>query len=425
MLNFDTNYVSHKASKNNIIKKYQKAVSNIFKKINSGTALGCEMTGWSKPNKVVDQKLISAMIKKANQWERNNIKNVIVIGIGGSYIGVKAAIDMVLSNNTKMKMHFIHNIHPNFITAKIKELEKQKFAIVVISKSGTTLEPAVGFRIFRKLLEAKVGQERAPKLIVAITDPEKGTLHNYARAKGYTLFPIPNNIGGRYSTLTAVGIFPMILAGIDPIRLLKGAIKATDDLSNSNLRTNSAYLYAAYRHYFYATKKIQIENFITYDPFLTMIGCQWQQLFGESEGKQKRAMYPTYSLFTTDLHALGQYLQEGTRNFIETTLFIENPKDDIKLKIDDNNDGLKYLNQKTLDFINKQAFKGTVVAHSGDGKVNNLIISLTKSDEYHYGYLFIWLAHAAMMSAYLLKVNPFDQPGVESYKKNMFALLKK
>ncbi len=425
MLNFDTNYLSHKTSRTNIIKKYQKSVSSIFKKINSGTALGCEMTGWLKPNKVVDQKLIRAMIKKANQWERNNIRNVVVIGIGGSYVGVKAAIDMVLGSNTKMKIHFIYNIHPNFITAKIKELQKQRFAIVVISKSGTTLEPSVGFRIFRKLLEAKVGQEQATKLIVAITDPEKGTLHNYARAKGYTLFPIPNNIGGRYSTLTSVGVFPMILAGIDPIKLLKGATKATDDLSNSNLRTNSAFLYAAYRHYFYTAKKIQIENFITYDPTLTMIACQWQQLFGESEGKQKRAMYPTYSLFTTDLHALGQYLQEGTRNFIETTLIVENPKDDIKLKIDDNNDGLKYLNQKTLDFINKQAFEGTITAHSEDGKVNNLIISLTKSDEYHYGYLFIWLAHAAMMSAYLLKVNPFDQPGVESYKKNMFALLKK
>ena len=170
-------------------------------------------------------------------------------------------------------------------------------------------------------------------------------------------------------------------------------------------------------------KKIQIENFITYDPYLTMIGCQWQQLFGESEGKAKRGMYPAYSLFTTDLHALGQYLQEGTRTFIETTLIVSNPKYDIKMKINDNNDGLKYLNNKTLDFISKKAFEGTIEAHSQIGKVNNFVISINKSDEYHYGYLFIWLSHAAMMSAYLLKLNPFDQPGVESYKKNMFKLL--
>ncbi len=423
MLDFDTSYVNRKANKSNIIKKYQKIVTNIHKKINNKTALGCEMTGWLKPNEVVNQKLLSAMIKKAKQWENNKIKHVVVIGIGGSYIGIKAAIDMVLGNNPKMKMHFISNIHPNFISQEVEELTKQKFAIVIISKSGTTLEPAVAFRIFRKLLEENIGSEQAVKFIVAITDPKKGTLHNYAQAKGYTIFPIPSDIGGRYSTLTAVGVFPMILAGINPIKLFKGATKAINDLSSSNLKINSAFLYAAYRHYFHVVKKFQIENFIVYDPTLLMIGSQWQQLFGESEGKQKHAMYPAYSLFTTDLHALGQYLQDGSRNFIETTLFVENSKNDIKLKIDDNNDGLRYLNQKTLDFINKQAFEGTIAAHSEDGKVNNLLITLSKGDEYHYGYLFIWLAHAAMMSAYLLKVNPFDQPGVESYKKNMFRLL--
>lgn len=425
MLDFDTSYLNQKISKNNMIKKYQKIVSGIYKKIADKTALGCEMTGWLKPTEVVNQKLITAMVKKAKEWETQKIKNVVVIGIGGSYIGIKAAIDMILGDNTKMKIHFIHNIHPNFIAAKVKELDKQKFGIVVISKSGTTLEPAIGFRIFRKLLESNIGREKAAKFIVAITDQEKGTLHNFAQAKGYTMFPIPNNIGGRYSTLTAVGIFPMILAGIDHTKIFKGAMQAIEDLSDFNLRTNSAFLYATYRHYFYTIKKIQVENFIVYDPTLTMIACQWQQLFGESEGKQNRALYPTYSLFTTDLHALGQYLQQGTRNFFETTLFVEKPKHDIRLNIEDNNDGLKYLNQRNLGFINKQAFEGTITAHSEIGKVNNLVITLSKSDEYHYGYLFIWLAHAAMMSAYLLKVNPFDQPGVESYKKNMFALLKK
>ena len=424
MLNFDTDYViDRKASKSNIIKKYNKSVTNIANAIKNGKAIGCEMTGWLHPEELLTTKLINDMIKKANQWINANIKNVVIIGIGGSYIGVKAAIDMVLGDNTRVKMHYIHNINSNFIASKLAELGNQKFGIIVISKSGTTLEPAVSFRIFRKHLEDVVGVNDSKKYIVAITDPKKGTLHNYAEAKCYKIFPIPSNIGGRYSTLTPVGIFPMIVAGINVNKLLKGAKQAISDLSTPNLRNNSAYLYAAYRHYFHMVKKIQIENFITYDPYLTMIGCQWQQLFGESEGKAKRGMYPAYSLFTTDLHALGQYLQEGTRNFIETTLIVSNPKYDIKMKINDNNDGLKYLNNKTLDFITKKAFKGTIEAHSQIGKVNNFVITINKSDEYHYGYLFIWLSHAAMMSAYLLKLNPFDQPGVESYKKNMFKLL--
>lgn len=384
------------------------------------------MIGWRDINQLFNTKELNAMILKANQWKAMNLKHVVVIGIGGSYIGIKAAIDFVYANRPQpVEMIYLHNMSADYLLNKLDYLKNKKFGIIVISKSGTTLEPAIAFRLFRNQLISNVGMKNVRKYIVAITDKEKGTLHNYATAKGYTMFSVPNNIGGRFSTLTPVGLFPMMVAGLNPNKILRAAKQAIMDLNNTDLKQNSAFLYACIRHYLYTQKHLNIENFIVYDPAYTMLACQWQQLFGESEGKKHRALYPTYCTFTTDLHSIGQYLQQGTRNFFETTLFVEKPNVDYKLRIRDDDDGLNYLNNHNLSDLTNKAFEGTIAAHTYEGKINNLVIYLQKADEYHYGYFFIWLAHAAMMSGYLLKINPFDQPGVEAYKKNMFQLLGK
>ena len=427
MIKFETKCTTNKSlNERAIIKKYQNTINKIDNKINTNKAVGVNMTGWLHMDTYYHQNELKDIINKAKEWNEMKIKNILVIGIGGSYIGIKAAIDMVLNDLTKINMIYVHNINTSYINAILRKLGNQKFGIIIISKSGTTLEPAVSFRIFRKRLEEIVSVNKAKKLIVAITDAHKGTLHDFASAKGYKMFYIPSNIGGRYSTLTPVGLFPMAVAGIDICKIMQGCKQALNDLKTSKLIQNSAYLYACYRHYLHTNKKMQLENFIVYDPYLLMIGSQWQQLFGESEGKNKHGLYPTYSLFTTDLHSLGQYLQDGSRNFFETTLFIDSYVNDIKLKINDSDDGIKYLNNKTLSSITQNAFMGTLNAHIKNGNVNNFIIHISKSNSaFDYGYLFIWLAKAAMMSSYLLKVNPFDQPGVEQYKKEMFTLLGK
>lgn len=426
MLHFDETHLDKKISFKNVYKKYQKDVKTIARAVERNVAKGSEMTGWRDLSIMYNTQELKAMIKKAEQWQQMKIKNVVVIGIGGSYIGVKAAIDFVYANEpAPVNMIYIHNMSSNFIISQMNKLKNKKFGIIVISKSGTTLEPAIAFRLFRNQLINIVGIKSVNKYIVAITDKNKGTLHNYAKSRGYTMFSIPDNIGGRYSTITPVGLFPMLIAGLDISKIMRGAKQALVDLENYDLKQNSAYLYACIRHYLYVQKHLNLENFIVYDPSMYMLGSQWQQLFGESEGKNNKGLYPTYSLFTTDLHSLGQYLQQGTRNFFETTLYVSKPTSNMKLKINDNDDGLKYLNGKYLSDLTDKAFQGTINAHSKEAHVNNLIITLSKADEYHYGYFFMWLAHAAMMSAYLLKLNPFDQPGVESYKKNMFVLLGK
>lgn len=426
MLTFNNEFIDKKIKTSNIIKKYQKSVNQISKNIERGTALGSEMTGWLHFDQIVKTQEVLKIAKTAQEWKAMKIKDVVVIGIGGSYIGVKAAIDMVTGgSNANVKFHWIYNMSSNYMINVMEELKGKKFGIIIISKSGTTLEPAIGFRLFRDLLIETVGIKNANKYIVAVTDANKGTLHNYAKAKEYTMFTIPDNIGGRFSTITPVGLFAMAIAGLEINKVLRGAKQALVDLADSNLKNNSAYLYACYRHHLYTQSQLQMENVIVYDPSMQMVAYQWQQMFAESEGKNHKALYPVVNVFTGDLHSVGQYLQEGTRNFFEMTIMVEHPMKDMKLKINDNDDGLKYLNGKNLDELTKKAFLGTVKAHFEKGKSNNFIINLTKADEYHYGYLFMWIAHAAMMSGYLLKINPFNQPGVEAYKANMFELLKR
>lgn len=421
MLKLETKYVNS-LTKTQLVKKYQPKISKIMSCLKSKKAIGIEMTGWINYwNKNHDTEL-QAMVKKAKQWQKAKIKDVVVISIGGSYLGIKAGVDM-LSTNNKINIHWVHNINQNYISKMLSSLKNKKFAIIVISKSGTTLEPAIGFNLFRKLLSKNTNKFR--DLIVAITDKSRGTLHNLAVKNKWTKFIIPNNLGGRYSVLTPVGMYLFILLGLDYKQIIKGACDAKKKFFNSNLKNNDAYLYACYRHYLHTIKRKQLENFIVYDPCLQMFGESYKQLFGESEGKNKKGLYPTTSIFTTDLHSMGQYIQDGSRNFFETTLFIKQPLNDIVLNIKNDEDKLLYLKGKKLSYVNKVAFESTLKAHSIEGKVNNVVIYVDKQDAYHFGYLYMFMCFAAMTSAYLLNVNPFNQPGVEVYKKRISKILKK
>lgn len=421
MIKLETKYINS-LTKTQLVKKYQPKISKIMSALKAKKALGIEMSGWINYWNTNHNNELNAMVKKAKQWHKAKVKDVVVIGIGGSYLGIKACVDM-LSTNTKINAHWVHNINQNYIAKLLSSLKNKKFAIIVISKSGSTLESAIGFNLFRKLLSKNTNKSR--DLIVAITDKSKGTLHDLAIKNKWTKFIIPNNLGGRYSVLTPVGMYLFILLGLNYKQIIKGACDAKKKFFNSNLKGNDAYLYACYRHYLHTVKHKQIENFIVYDPSLQMFGETYKQLFGESEGKNKKGLYPTTSIFTTDLHSMGQYLQDGTRNFIETTLFIKQPVKDINLSINNNGDKLLYLNDKKLSYINKVAFESTIKAHSVDGKVDNIIIYLDKQDEYHFGCLYMFMCFAAMTSAYLLGANPFDQPGVEIYKKRINKILKK
>ena len=303
-------------------------------------------------------------------------------------------------------------------------LEGKDWSINVISKSGTTTEPAIAFRIFRKLLQEKYGVEEARKRIYATTDRQKGALKTLADNEGYETFVIPDDVGGRYSVLTAVGLLPIAASGIDIQQIMDGALEASKDLSKSELEENIAYQYAAIRNILYNKGKT-IEMLINYEPGLQYFAEWWKQLFGESEGKDQKGIYPSSANFSTDLHSLGQYVQEGRRDLFETVIKVESPRHDLVIESEENDlDGLNYLAGKTVDFVNNKAFEGTLLAHT-DGNVPNLLVRVPKMDPYTFGYLVYFFEKACAMSGYLLGVNPFDQPGVEAYKVNMFALLGK
>ncbi|XQP55686.1 MAG: glucose-6-phosphate isomerase [Mycoplasmoidaceae bacterium] len=426
MIRLETKYTKGIVTDNVISRFYQGRLKRIIKKINKRKAYGSNMTGWFNYVKSYDKETIQSMQNVANQWHKMHIKNVVVIGIGGSYLGIKAGMDMLSSQFSQkdFNVYFAHNFNHNYLLSLLKGLGDKPFGIIVISKSGTTLEPAVALNMFYRRLQRNVGQEKANKLVVAITDKEKGTLLRNAIKKNWTRFVIPNNIGGRYSALTPAGMFLFVLLGFDYKAIIKGASDAARDLADPNLETNDAFKYACYRCYFRSFQRYQVENFIVYDPGLTMMCEVWKQLFGESEGKDHKALYPSTSLFTTDLHSMGQYLQEGTRNFFETTLYIKQPILDTTLSFNKDSN-LSYLNGKKLSYVNEVAMLSTVQAHYEEGRVNNLIIYVDKQDAYHFGYLYMWLCFAAMASAYLLHLNPFNQPGVEVYKRRIAAILKK
>lgn len=402
---------------------YQTRVNAILKTIKTKKALGLNFTGWiDYPNKVTKtqlQKIVSA----TNKIKNKKIKYLVVIGIGGSYLGLKACLDMTNAyKNSNLSVIFIHNIHQNYLLEMLRKVKNDKYGIVVISKSGRTLEPALAFDMFYQNLVQKFGKKTADELIIAVTSQHAGDLRETAIKNKWQTFFIPDNIGGRYSALTPVGLITMAFCGLDLNKLFSGAKDATKKLKNASLLQNDAYRYACYRHYFFKTKKMDIENIVVYDPYLQSITKTMQQLFAESEGKQGQGLYPASCLFTTDLHSLGQYLQQGKKCFFETSLFVKKTHADCQLKIKD--PVIKYLNKFKLSKVNEIAFLSTIKAHAYDGKINNLIIEIDKQDAYHFGYLYTWLMYTAMMSAYLLKVNPFDQPGVEAYKKRMNDVLK-
>ncbi|WFD11057.1 glucose-6-phosphate isomerase [Tepidibacter hydrothermalis] len=394
---------------------------------------GNDFLGWVDLPKNYDKEEFDRIKKAANRIKENS-DVLIVIGIGGSYLGARAAIEMLghsFRNNLTKKdreypeIYFMgNNISSTYIMDLMDVIKDKDISVNVISKSGTTTEPAISFRIMKEYLENKYGKEEAKKRIFATTDAKKGALRQLAQNEGYETFVIPDDVGGRFSVLTAVGLLPIATAGINIDEIMKGANEASVDYDNENLADNNCYQYAAVRNVLHRKGK-NIELMVNYEPALHFIGEWWKQLYGESEGKDQKGIFPASVDFSTDLHSMGQYVQDGRRDLFETVFNVETPKREATIKEDDKDlDGLNYLSGKTIDFVNKKAFEGTVLAHV-DGNVPNLVINIPKLDEYNYGYLVYFFEKACAVSGYILGVNPFDQPGVEAYKRNMFALLGK
>ena len=369
-------------------------------------------------------------ILKAAQKIRSHSQVLVVIGIGGSYLGARAAIELLhsqLYNNLGdgPQIYFAGNsISPTYLNQVIRLCEGKDFSINVISKSGTTTEPALAFRIFRDLAIKKYGREGAKERIFCTTDKAKGTLKQLADEEGYETFVIPDDVGGRYSVLTAVGLLPIAVSGSDIAKLMEGAARAREDLSVCDLDKNDCYRYAALRNILYRKGKA-IEILVSYEPAFSMMAEWYKQLFGESEGKDNKGIYPSSAIFSTDLHSMGQFIQEGSRILFETVVDIAAPQQDLYIQPDPNNfDGLNFLSDQNMSVVNRKAMQGTILAHT-EGGVPNMVLQLPTINEEELGYLIYFFEKACALSGYLLAVNPFNQPGVESYKKNMFALLGK
>lgn len=371
-----------------------------------------------------------ARIKAAAAKIQKQSDVLIVIGIGGSYLGARAAIEFLKSplyNNLKKdtpEIYYVgNNISPTYLNEIISLCDGRDFSVNVISKSGTTTEPALAFRVFREMVEKKYGKDGAKDRIFCTTDKAKGTLKQLADAEGYETFVIADDVGGRYSVLTAVGLLPIAVAGCDIDAIMAGAAQARDELS-ADYDNNDCYKYAAIRNILYKKNK-SVEMLVSYDPSFAMMAEWWKQLFGESEGKDNRGIYPSSAIFSTDLHSMGQFIQDGSRIMFETVVDIKKPKKDFFLENDSENlDGLNFLTNQNMSVVNRKAFQGTVLAHT-EGGVPNIVLELEDTSEKSFGYMVYFFEMACAVSGYLLGVNPFNQPGVESYKKNMFALLGK
>ena len=398
--------------------------------LHNATGLGNDFIGWLTLPTDYDKEEFERILKSAEKIKQDS-EVLLVIGIGGSYLGARAAIEFLKSPNyNAMKndtpdIYYTGNSISSTALAELIDLcEGKDVSINMISKSGTTTEPAIAFRVFRELLENKYGKEGAKERIFCTTDKEKGTLKQLADREGYETFVVPDNVGGRYSVLTAVGLLPIAVAGCDIDALMAGAKKAQEALSNPDLNANDCYKYAAIRNILYRKGK-STEILVSYEPAFTMMSEWYKQLFGESEGKNNKGLFPASVVFSTDLHSMGQYIQEGRRNLFETVVLFDKPKRELLLGTDPENvDGLNFLSGKSMDYVNKKAFQGTVLAHN-DGGVPNVVLNVEQMNEDELGYLIYFFEKACAISGYVLGVNPFDQPGVESYKKNMFALLGK
>ena len=431
-LNFNYQFAKNFFNENELkqIKPYVELANEV---LTSKSGAGSDFLGWVDLPENYDKDEF-ARIKKAAEKIKNDSEVLIVIGIGGSYLGAKAAIEFLshsFYNNLpkdKRKTPEIYfagtNMSGVYLQHLIEVVGDRDFSVNVISKSGTTTEPAIAFRVFKKMLEEKYGKEEAAKRIYATTDKEKGALKTLATAEGYETFVVPDNVGGRFSVLTAVGLLPIAAAGIDIDDLMAGAKDAMNDFANKNMDENQALQYAAVRNILHRKGK-DLELMVNYEPRVHYLAEWWKQLFGESEGKDGKGLYPTSADFSADLHSLGQYIQEGKRLFFETVVSIGKPEVEFVIESDkDNLDGLNFIAGKTLDYVNKKATDGVILAHI-DGNVPNLGVNIPEATPYHLGYTFYFFEKACGVSGYLLGVNPFDQPGVEAYKKNMFALLGK
>ena len=394
------------------------------------TGLGNDFLGWVTLPQDYDKEEF-AHIKAAAKKVQSNSDVFVVIGIGGSYLGARAAIEFLKSDkyNDLRKdtpaIYFTGNSISSTALAELVEIcEGKDVSINMISKSGTTTEPAIAFRVFRELLEKKYGKEGARERIFCTTDKAKGTLKQLADKEGYETFVVPDDVGGCYSVLTAVGLLPIAVAGADIDALMAGAAKAMELYNTPSLEENDCYKYAAIRNILYNKGK-STEIMVSYEPCYAMMNEWWKQLFGESEGKDNKGLFPASVIFSTDLHSLGQYIQDGRRTLFETVVLIDEPKQQIVLGNDPENvDGLNYLEGRTMAFINEKAYEGTVLAHN-DGGVPNVVLHVSDFSEDTLGQLIYFFEKACAISGYVLGVNPFNQPGVESYKKNMFALLGK
>ena len=407
------------------ILKYSNKVEEIHTEFQKNKNNVKEFLGWLELPTNYDKEEFNR-IKKAAKKIQKDSEVLVVIGIGGSYLGARAVIEALTNTfynfekrNTPQILYAGNNISSRYIQDMIELIGNRDFSINVISKSGTTTEPAIAFRIFKEVLENKYGIEEAKNRIYVTTDKKRGALKTLSDNEGYETFVIPDNVGGRYSVLTAVGLLPIATAGIDIDKLIIGAKMAQDKYSDKSLKYNTCYQYAVIRNILYLDDK-NVEILANYEPKLHYFNEWWKQLFGESEGKDNKGIFPTGVDFTTDLHSMGQYIQEGRRDLFETVINIETPDDDILVKEDEDNlDGLNYLKGKSLDYINKKAMEGTIMAHVKGG-VPNIIINMKRLNEEAIGELIYFFELACAMSGKILGVNPFNQPGVEEYKTNMF-----
>lgn len=399
----------------------------------SGNGAGNDFLGWVNLPVDYDKEEFDRILKAAEKI-KNDSEVLLVIGIGGSYLGARAAIEFLRHSfyNTVSKeirktpeIYFVGNsISSTYIKHLMDVIGDRDFSINMISKSGTTTEPAIAFRVFKAMLEKKYGKEEASKRIYATTDKARGSLKNLANEEGYESFVVPDNVGGRFSVLTAVGLLPIAVSGADINKLMEGAQSAREAALNNDFADNDALKYAAIRNILLRKGK-QIEIMANYEPSVHFISEWWKQLYGESEGKDQKGIFPASVDLTTDLHSMGQFIQDGSRNLFETVINIETSREEIILNEEPVDlDGLNYLAGKSVDFVNKSAMNGTILAHT-DGCVPNTVVNIPEVNEYYLGQLFYFFEFACGVSGYVLGVNPFNQPGVESYKKNMFALLGK
>ena len=415
------------------IEYMEEAVKAAHDKLHNKSGAGNDFLGWIDLPVNYDKDEFER-IKKAAEKIKSDSDALIVIGIGGSYLGARAAIEMLTNTfhnsldkdkRKSPKIFYVgNNISSTYMADLLEAVEGKDISVNVISKSGTTTEPAIAFRIFKDLLEKKYGKEEAKKRIYATTDKAKGALKTLADAEGYETFVVPDDVGGRFSVLTAVGLLPIAAAGIDIDEIMKGAADAREEYANPSLKENDAYKYAAVRNALYNKGK-EIEILVNYEPALVYFNEWWKQLYGESEGKDNKGLFPAGVSFTTDLHSMGQYIQEGRRDLFETVINVETPKKKVVIEANDENlDGLNFLAGKEMDYVNHKAFEGTLLAHN-DGGVPNLVLNVPEISPYYFGQLVYFFEKACGISGYLLGINPFNQPGVEAYKKNMFALLGK